>query len=246
MKSMHIRLAYRYKMNALLISTAIFTTVMALLLTALIAGTLRINLSIDGNVRSSFSGYGFAAAIFVFITGIVSIREDFRLFMQYGVTRKTTYLVQILAAGSVAIILALLGELLLKMSQLAVGTDSRLVISDLYYLIFADKNRFRPMIIQHLESIATYISLFICAYSAGAFISLLFYRLNKIWTVIVAVGAPILILVGLPILVSRLNINLDRPVLFVTSQPWLFIALFCTVAVVFNIVNWLLLRRAPV
>ncbi|NLM77065.1 MAG: hypothetical protein GX173_03150, partial [Ruminococcaceae bacterium] len=48
---------------------------------------------------SSFTGFGFAAAIFLFISGIVAIREDLRLFMQNGIGRKTTFVIQILIAG---------------------------------------------------------------------------------------------------------------------------------------------------
>lgn len=245
MKRMNIQPAYKYKIKDMLISTIIFYAIMVLILAALITGTLHFTVNVGGNFRSSFTGFGFAAAIFLFISGIVAIREDLRLFMQNGIGRKTTFVIQILIAGTVSLTLALLGELLLKVSQLIAGPTSNLIISDLYYMIFVSFNAARHILIQHLESVVTNLVMFTSAYTVGVFISLLFYRLNKFWTILVAVGAPIFIFVGIPILISRYNF-LGKPVLLITSHPWLYIAFFIAITIVTSLLNWLLLRRAPV
>jgi hypothetical protein len=72
------------------------------------------------------------------------------------------------------------------------------------------------------------------------------------WTIIVAVGAPILIFVGLPVLVAWKGIPgfLSKAVQllfrFSISSPWAMLLTLAAIVVLIAAINWLMLRRAPV
>lgn len=246
MNRMNIGPALKYKIKGSIVSIAIFYLIMVLVTAAFIIGAINIRVNVDGNSYSSFSGFGIAAAIFMFITGIVAVREDLRLFMQNGIGRRTAFAAQLMAAAVSAAVLAVMGEILLKISQGFIKDKPNLVISDFYYIIFAEKNISRNLFVQSLESVAVYLAMFICAYMAGVFISMMFYRLNKIWTVVVAVGVPVFIFIGLPIIISRLDISLRRPVEFVLGSPVIYIGFYFIIGLAIAFCSWLLLRRAPV
>lgn len=246
MKIMNLRPAYKYKLRGTILSIVIFYSIMVVVVAAYLIGAININVNIDGSSYSSFAGYGMAATIFMFIGGIVAIREDLRLFMQNGIGRRTTFLAQVLVTATTSLILAFMGELLLKVSQIIASSRENVVISDYYYILFAENNLSRSTYLMHLESIITYTVMFIAAYACGVFISLLFYRLNKLWTVVVAVGAPVFTFIGLPLIITRLNISLRGPIELIISSPWTYIAFFVVLSIVAGIPGWLLLRRAPV
>ena len=110
----HLGKALRYKLRSSLPGIAIFYAISIAVLFGILIGILQLIVKIDG-MENSISGFGMAAAIMVFVVGIVTIREDLRLFIQHGIGRRTIFIMESLAILIVSMILAL-GERLLMMA----------------------------------------------------------------------------------------------------------------------------------
>ena len=250
MKPLNLRPAFRYRFLNLLGNAGIFYGVMVLV-TAVV--TIGATISFNGQtVNASLAAYGFAACITVFVFGIVTVREDLRLGIQHGISRRTTFVSGLLATLSVCFILAVAGELLLAVSQALAADYENLQLSDLYQALYADWQLPQLSFGQHLEAVFFNLAMMLCADMAGMFISLVFFRLNKVWTVIVAVGAPVFLFVVLPILIdiTGLTPELSRILAafayWVLSSPWKGIFCFTLAAAAIAFFNGLLMRRAPI
>ena len=249
MKHLHIKRALIYKIKDSVIGIGIFYAIMVIVTMAFVTGSLRFIINLDGTngtSSSSFNGFGVAAIIGVFVIGIVSIREDLRLFLQNGTGRQTVFVVESLAAVLISAVLAIGGEILVSIASALVRSYDRIMINDLYHLIYTEGSTRSMTMMTHIESVLIFFVFFICANIAGTFISLVFYRLNKIWTVIVAVGVPLFLIFGLPVLISYFNISFAAPAAFLSSSPWALIAFALLLSLVISLFNWLLLRRAPI
>lgn len=252
MKKFNIRPAFQYRFWDQLKSIGIFFGIMVLIISAFAIGFVRTSVT-SGIVSSvTFSSYGIVACIMVFVSGIVTAREDLRLCIQHGVGRRTAFVAGLISALSACFILAVAGELLLYAAQALTAGYENLHISDLYHILYADRQLQRLSFGQHLESAFFNLSIMLSANMAGMFISLVFFRLNKVWTVIIAVGAPIFLFVGLPILINFAGpvTALSRPIAsfanWVLSFPWAGIFFFVLVAAVTALLSWLVVRRAPI
>lgn len=253
MRTMNIRPAFRYRFQSSMRSAVGFFGIMVLITAALAASFIRTTVSFGGEaVSGSVSAYGFASCITVFVLGICSVREDLRLAIQHGVSRRTVFVSELLSTLAVCLFLAAAGELLLATAQAVTAGYENLHITDMYYGIYADWQLQEYSIGQHIEAMFFNLSLLLFANIAGMLLSLMFYRLNKAWTVIVAVGAPVIFFIGLPILMNaagpapKMSRLLTGFVDWVLSSPWVWIFVFILAAVVIAIINWLLIRRAPV
>lgn len=239
---MNIKPAFRYQFDVFFKGSAVTFLVIMAAIAALMVTSLYI--SADTTVIS-FTGYGITAVIFLFIMGIVNIRSDLRLCLQYGVSRRTSFVSEILVVLSASAILAAAGELLTGIIQALSADNSRFLIADFYQLIFVGTDIASLTLGQHVLSMLFNTSLTFCACLFGMFFSLLFWRLNKVWTVVAAILIPVLINV-VPILLSRMGVNLMPFIRWITASPFYFVLFFSFLAGLFGAVNWLLLRRANI
>lgn len=240
--------AFRYRFTGTVKSVAVFFLIILAIMTILVS--LAFCSASEGmHVTSSFTGFGIAAMVTVFVLGITTIREDFRLLMQNGLGRKTIFTSQILALLVIALLLAVTGELLTAIFQVVAGNGSSLQISDFFYMIYFPETRWDPPLAARIQNVLLSFGLYIWAYLTGMFFSLLYYRLNKTSTILVSVGVPLFFTVGLPLMVSRRMIPIfvtdAVAVFFRAAAQTLFLA-FIAMSVILGMVNWLLLRRAPV
>lgn len=239
---MNIKPAFRYQFDVFFKGFL----VIFLILAAAIAGLIVISLHTSiGTTNVTFSGYGITASIFLFVMGIVNIRSDLRLCLQYGVSRRTSFASEILAVLSISIILSVAGELLTCIVQALSTNVTRFFIADIYQLIFVGPNAISMTFSQHLLSILlnTCLTFFSCLF--GMFFSLMFWRLNKLWSIVVAVLIPISINV-VPLLLSKLGLNLAPFIGWATASPFHYDLIFLFLAVLLGIFDWLLLRRANI
>ncbi|HRW56222.1 MAG TPA: hypothetical protein P5185_00430 [Oscillospiraceae bacterium] len=239
---MNIKPAFRYQFDVFFKGSAITFLVIMAAIAALMVTSIYISAD---TTTISFTGYGITAVIFLFIMGIVNIRSDLRLCLQYGVSRRTSFVSEILAVLSVSAILAAAGELLTGIAQAFSAGNSQFLIADLYQLIYVGPDAVSLSFGQHILSMLLNTSLTFCACLFGMFFSLMFWRLNKVWTVVAAISIPVLINV-VPILLSRLGINLILLINWIGASPFNFVLFFLLLAALFGAVNWLLLRRANI
>lgn len=249
MKNMNLLPAFRYRLKNSLFSSGIFFGIMVLV-TALLS-VVFIGFSSDG-ARGSISSYTFSASIMSFVLGICSVREDLRLSIQHGVSRKTSFIAGICSALCIGLVLALAGEILLAVSQAAFKGSESFYVTDIFQMIYLETFAMKLSFSQHAQSLFFGLSIYICTYMAGMLISLVFYRLNKLWTVIVAVGVPVFFTVGLPLLIDRAGL---WPVIagplgvfykWFIKSPLSAVIFFLVCSAVLMMFSYLLVRRAPI
>lgn len=200
-----------------------------------------------GSGRSNFSGFEISAAITVFVFGIVTIREDLRLGIQNGVSRRSVFLATLLSSVLVALIIAAAGDLIVMAIQKVTLNNDRLYTAGLYQLLYSTESAwFHAPLPQHFGNILFTFTLLIFANFFGSLISLVFFRLNKRWTVIVAVGAPLLLFWVLPLILARANLNIGVYFVKIAATPLSITAFFAACAALTAVFNFLLIRRAPI
>lgn len=246
MKRLYNRPVFIYLFTDMLKGMAVFFGIMVIIYAAFITGWLTITAKgFDGDMN--LSAYGISCAITLFVVGISTIRENMRLMLQNGIGRKTMFFMQLAAAAAVSCIMAAAGELLTTAAQAIAGSSEKLIISDIFSVV--TNNTGSMSFVQHLESILALFILFVSSYLWGAFLSLMFLRLNKMWTIVVAVGGPVFFTMILPITIEmiseRFNLKLSPAVIsfFAESSVQLIVSIiFIAAAALFN---YLLIKRAP-
>jgi len=125
-----------------------------------------------------------AVALFsLFIVGIVGIREDIKFLLQHGMGRRTVFFSTLLASIICAVAVGLVSE------------GFNLISSHWAEFPFVGLT-FNDMGHGFLAGWLFHAGIFFCAWQLGTFISLLYYRMNKIQMIIfsVAAGGVILLL----------------------------------------------------
>ena len=230
-----------YRFRDSLRCTCVFGGVLlAVCLLSKVLEAFRFEVFVNG-VSAGGLSFMFASWIFVFVVGICAVREDLRLFLQNGVGRRTLFAVEFLHTILTPIacaVLCVLCDLILSIPGLrepAVGAD---VFTEGYF-----------------AALAVGTAAMILAMALGMFISLSFYRMNKAWTIVCAVGVPVVGINAAVWLLSRLMerpwLLMERPwfetfVLTFIQSPMLMTVTFLVLAAVLLACVWLLLRRAPV
>lgn len=249
MKNINLLPIFRYRLKSSFMSVCIFYGIM-LLLNVLFAVSV---IGFSGNASGgSLSSYTFSASIMTFVLGICSVREDLRLSIQHGVSRKTGFIAGICSALCIGLSLALAGQLLLGVSQFALRDSDSFYITDIFQMLYLNNFIGQLNFSQHVQGAFFGFSVLVCAHMAGTLISLVFYRLNKIWTVIVAVGAPAFFIIGLPLLVYKTALwrIIGEPMQafykWFIKSPFSAFIFFLALAAVLSLFSYLLIRRAPV
>ena len=153
------------------------------------------------SVSTKLSGLDMATVIFLFVAGLNSFKENFRMLLQNSVTRKSVLLGRILASLAVCALMAAADRALILLfkgaaSLFAGNISVHSLIEDLYPAAAGGPGA--PAM--HASGFLLDMTLNISAAAAGYMISLLFYRLNKAGKALVDAGVPILFFVVLPAL----------------------------------------------
>lgn len=240
-------LAYRFteSIRSLLLYFAIMVAVVFLF-----TGFFAFNAGENGD--TTMSAYGASSAIAMFVVGICTIREHLRLCLQMGVSRRTAFVSEAISAVMTCLCLAAAGELIMAAAQyLAIGR-ANIHIFDMYQLLYVglDVRALSPG--QHLCSLFVNAALFIAGYAGGAFISIVLYRLSKLWKTVVCIGVPVLLIFVFPIAIRESGLGIAFSATVMSFMSWIgqsavnWMLFFTGIAVVVAVFNWLLLRRAPI
>ena len=240
---MNFKPAFRYQFSSFLKGSAVIYLILIVVVAGFLIGTMSISTESASSI--SFTGFSITATIYLFVMGIVEIRNDLRLCLQYGVSRRTAFLSELTAVLAASAILAVAGELLTGLAQALAVNNTKLFVADLYQLIFVGADTASLTLSQHVLSALFNSSLMFAACVGGMFFSLTFWRLNKLWTIVVAISIPVLLNL-IPNAISWLGIDLSPFVRWITSSVFCFVLFFMLLALLFGIINWLLLRRANI
>lgn len=200
------------------------------------------------STNSNYTGFCLTAGIYIFVLSVTTIRTSMRLGAQMGTSRQTVCLAFALYALCCAVLMAVMGEVFLTAADFVCTHVGTMVISDLYPMFFLHEMDFIDLTLaQHLQTIFFNASVNLLCAALGAALSMLFWRLNRVGQVLVAV-----LLCTLPIWIPFLlirtvayKINL-LPFYRLLSQPSFLIFLFLAVAAVCLLLNGLLGRKVSI
>lgn len=180
---MKIKQAMRYQLQGFMRSARTFYIVIA----AIFIGMLLLNRFVTSGT-GSVSGMESATIIFLFVMGLNSFKQDFRLFLQNGISRNTLLVSFAASALSVSVCMA--------------------VIDGFFPLLFGNSLHYESFYVSlyglkgyttGFSSIAWSALMYLFAMCVGFLITTLYYRMNKPLKVLVSVGVPLLFFVVLPI-----------------------------------------------
>lgn len=240
---MNIKPAFRYQFSSFLKGSAVIYLILIVFVAAILIGTMSV--STDSSTSISFTGFSITATIYLFVMGIVEIRNDLRLCLQCGVSRRTAFISELMAVLAASVILSIAGEILTSIAQAISANNFRLFVADLYQLIYVGADATSLTFSQHVMSALFNASLMFTACLGGMFFSLMFWRLNKLWTIVVAISIPVLINL-IPNVLVWLGVDLTPFIDWISSSVSCFVLFFALVAVFVGIIDWLLLRRANI
>ncbi len=238
---MNLKPAFSYQFPNILKGTAVFYLAIAVISSVIMVSSM----SISEQSTVSFSAFGFAAAVCLFVMGVTNIRSDLRLCLQFGVSRRTAFVSELLSTVCVSVVLSAAGELMTGISQVLTAGNARYFTADLYQFLFLGAHKMTLSFSQHVQSAMVNAGIMVAFCLAGMFFSLLFWRLNRLWTVVAAISIPLLIN-GVPILVYKSGVDLRPFFRWLISSPLYFVLFWLLLAGLLCVIDWYLLRRANI
>ncbi len=238
---MNIKAALKYRLYDTKKSIIIFYSVIITLLIFMSAASFF-------GLNGSANGIEITTAFFLFVLGLNSFKEVFRLFMQNGVSRKTTHVSQILITLIICSIMSLIDNILSLIDKSILTYSNVMSYRGLFQMIYGKD-------ISNVGTFLTSILFCFCLYavslSLGYFITTLYYRMNKGQKIAVSISVPALLYIVLPILdyVFFKN-NLFRAIgkffVFVFSSPLSGMLLCLVLTVILTYISWLLIKKAVI
>lgn len=234
---MKIKPIYKYFMTDMRNGLLVYYLVM---LAIMLVNTIMLAIwTEDSSVSMSYEGCSMIAS---FVWGCIGFKEPFYLFSQNGSSRKSFYIARLLLMLSLGAALTV-GD---QLCYLIASFVNSLTSSYHTFSFFGGFDTIRGPI-----SLALSFCMFLACYGLGAFISLVFFRLNTLGKVLVGAGVPILLFVGLPMLdafafAGSLLRKLAEVVIAIFSSAASIAIFFLIIAAVTMALVWLLTRRAIV
>lgn len=231
---------FKYRLKDDLKAVGVFLLVTLLCTVLVIYGVLIMVSEIDERVVSNFS---IALTVFSFVIGIVTVREDLRLGIQNGVSRGTS-LAACFTANVVASMVAALGVTLVEWLSVATQNTTNAALVSFYAMIYGEDASLAGQLRSFLLSFVWSGS----AVFVGSFLSLLYWRLTKLWRWIVSLGmgAALLLLMNATMIVGGFMDAVLSFFRWLGEAPLNLSMFLVGVAVVFAVFDWLLTRKAPI
>ena len=231
---------FKYRLKDDLKAVGVFLIVTLLCMVLVIYGIMIMVSEINGRVISNFS---IALTVFSFVLGIVTVREDLRLGIQNGVSRGTS-LAACFTANVVASLAAALGVTLVEWLSVATQNTTNAALVSFYAMIYGEDASLAGQLRSFLLSFVWSGS----AVFVGSFLSLLYWRLTKLWRWIVSLGmgTALLLLMNATMIVGGFMDAVLSFFRWLGEAPMNLSMFLVGVAVVFAVFDWLLTRKAPI
>jgi len=243
--------AFKYQIKDNIKAIVIFYCIVCAVIVLISIGTATITTS--GN--STMGGLDTSTSIFIFIAGIVSFKEPFRMLMQNGVSRKTMMKSKILSALVITFFMAVCTTVLMLIGKaLTSSMENYNVLStyeQTYVLKAAGQSGFMVQLYSFIFNFLQYLAVFIL----GLFVALIFYRCGKAGKIAVGAGVPVTLFLVLPIIDSIFfKMKVTKSILkffdfafgITAGKPWAAFISFAVLAVLGLGLSWLLMRRADI
>ena len=236
---MNIKISVKYQFQDITRALIIFCGILLILI---------LTLFIPG-LQGTTNGLEISAFIFLFVIGLNTFKENFGMFLQNGVSRKTIFAGKLLSTCVVSAIMAVLS----CVAKLGGGYRD-IQLGTLYEMLYTERMASISPVLVVVENL---LMLFCCCLAfmmVGYFITIAYYRMEKHWKLLISVGLPVLCFVLLPIVDTVLGgvifLSIFRVLMFATGlqfdSPYICMLSALTVTAVFSGLSWLLMRRAVV
>jgi hypothetical protein len=194
--------------------------------------------------RNDFTANGIESAslIFLFVMGLNMFKSGFLFTQANGVTRRHFYLGGLMGAAALAVFITAVDAVLYEAVRLFTANAQ-----SLSRLIYPENG--------YIARILWTLAANLACVAGGWFVTMLYYRSGKALKLVISIGTPALLFVGLPILNSAAHgavINgigmFIAAVMGLSSRPdaWIGALSFTVLAVVLSALCYLFVRRAPV
>lgn len=247
--------AFRYQLMQHKKSIILFYIIVFCIILSLCLGTL-IEISQHGvSGIGQISGFEMSSAIFLFVAGLNSFKDNFGMLLQNGVSRKTIYKSRIMVTLTIGLIMAIIDnsfEFILQNLPILRNKVNIILFYEQLYSQNLAKSRVWQM---YLKSFFFIFFMYISFMTVGYFIALLFYKMDKRGKIAVGAGVPIILFIVLPSIDSTFfqgSIMYGILKIFVfafglsSNNSFYGIATFLILFLLFSIFSWGLLRKAMV
>lgn len=246
-----LSISTKYQIKETLPAIGIFYAIVigSTILLAIISG------SISPDEPASLTGMELASCIFLFVAGLNSFKENFKMLMQNSVSRRSIMLGRLITTGIVSLFFAVVDCALFLLSDLYFASFENVVHANLFGDLYSRSLADLPFIVVILLTIVFSFFVNMALSCAGYFITLLFYRMNKLGKTLIGAGVPVVFLYLIPILDhifnnGRLSIAFAKFIDFaygISAGAYgrAFLSFFIMSAL-FSTFSWLLMRKAAV
>lgn len=207
--------------------------------------------SLGPEMGGTIGGFETASMIFLFIAGLNSFKETFRLFLQNGLSRKTLFISFIFSIIPIAVFMSAIDSINAVLAKLFYSYESAYI--QFYAQRYGDwANGF----VKFFEGLLWNFFAYAMFGMIGFFITTLYYRMNKGLKLLVSIGTPVFFFVILPLIDSNFtNGVIFKGILDFFAFAWgykngfnpYYSMVTCTsIFAVFGGLSYLLIRKAVV
>jgi len=217
------------------------------LIAVLILVPLLLSITLAGS-SSTMSGTGsFVGSIWALVIGIVVLRGDLRLGNQFGLSRRSAFWGSVLSCtAAFAAASVVLSSLTAVLQVIYRGGNGRVEVMDMYQFVYGNSTTGVMPAWDYVRMACMLFALCLCFGFFGMLCTMAFWRLNKLGKWILGVSMGLLLCVGLPNLLDRLSLWLERPIHVLAANVWAMNAFLLVWAAVFLLGSWLLARRVTI
>lgn len=190
---MRLKSVVKYNINDMKFAVLIYYIVIAALMC--MSG---ITIKVGSNGATFYSGAQ-ASAIFLFVCGLNSFKQNYLYLSTNGVTRKTQFFGFLVSSAIIAAGISFIDTATTNISNLFINYKP--IFYYLYDGFVAQSSQLLITIMNFLWSTIVYF----LALVIGYFITTLYYRMSKTLKIIVSIGVPALLLIVVPIIIERLS-----------------------------------------
>lgn len=206
-------------------------------------------------VRGSIRGIEVASAIFLFIVGLNSFKEVFRLFLQNGISRKSLFAGRLVTVSTVSLGMALIDNMVSRIYHWILPKNGTLEYTSLIEMTYGSRYQSDASgFIIFLEGVLLMFCLYNALSMMGYFITTLYYHLSKGAKIAVSIGVPVGLLTVVPLVDSLVfNNAISRALLkFIIfafgyangANPYYAMVTLLLTFAVFSGLSWLLVKKA--
>lgn len=244
---MNMKSAVKYQFLEMKKSVVVYYAVIYAIYILLIVS---LGLYVGGNTEgSNIGGMEFSTIIFIFILGLNSFKESFRMFLQNGLSRKTLFKSFILSITLVSILMAFVDIF----NALLVNIISN--YNSMYLQIYGQRySESTSVVAKYLEGFLWSVFIYIAFAMLGYFITILYYRMNKKLQLIVSIGVPVFWIILFPYIdynlaKGALSTSIKNFIIFATGfkngiNPYYFITSSIIGSIVLGILSYILIQKA--